>query len=187
MRAVKKILFSCFLFVPVFPLQTVFAVPKTAIVIETCPFFDAPEQGTLARGFFDKRDSCEVDSTLVDSLGTAWFHVCPLRSHKNACGWVIAKNVVYASDIPADFASRYAAGDQDKKRRLEILKSHQQWPRRIIQAVRNGRICLDMSEEQVVASWGEPAEKRKAYMVGVGDYLTLLYGASLISVGSPNI
>lgn len=35
-----------------------------------------------------------------------------------------------------------------------------------------------MSEEQVVASWGEPAEKRKAYMIGVGDYLTLFYRRS---------
>jgi hypothetical protein len=175
MQAVIKILFSCLLLLPVFPLPTVFAGPRPAMVLETCPFFDEPGQGLLARGFLDKRDSCEVDSTHVDSLGTAWFHI---RSRKNAGGWVVAKTVAYVSDVPADFASRHAAGDLDKKRRLEILKNHQQWPRRIIQAVRNGRICLEMSEEQVVASWGEPAEKRKAYMIGVGDYLTLFYRRS---------
>jgi hypothetical protein len=160
--------------------HTAVAAPKNAIAVETAPFFDAPEAGLLARGFIDKRDTCAVDSIVVDSTGTAWFHVRSLRGLRagregKSEGWIISKAVAYISDIPADFASREARGDEDKKRRLEILKSRPEWPRRIIKAVRGGQICLDMNVEQVIASWGEPAEKRKSFMIGVGDYQTLLY------------
>ena len=153
---------------------------KTALAIETAPVFDEPLTGLLARGFIGKRDTCEVDSTKVDSAGAAWFHVRisqGLGGKKNE-GWVGAGAVRYVSDIPENFASRDAAGDADRKRRLEILKSHQEWPRRVIGAVRNGKICLDMTEEQVVAAWGVPAERHKSYMVGVGNYLVLLFKGS---------
>jgi hypothetical protein len=157
----------------IFALSTC-AAPKNAVVIETAPFFEEPIPGLLARGFLDKRDTCTVDSTHVDSLGAAWFHV-GASSTKKAGGWVGAKSVLFVSDMPADFASQDARGDGDRKRRLEILKNRPLWPRRIIQAVRSGKICLDMTQEQVVASWGEPAEKRTAFMIGVGDYAALLY------------
>jgi hypothetical protein len=180
MTAMKTVFLLCFTYLYVFIVCTAFAAPKNAIAVETAPFFEAPESGLLARGFIDKRDTCAVDSTVVDSTGTAWFHVRSLRALRagrdgKSEGWVLSKAVTYISDIPADFASREARGDEDKKRRLEILKSRPEWPRRIIKAVRSGQICLDMTVEQVVASWGEPAEKRKSFMIGVGDYQTLLY------------
>jgi hypothetical protein len=156
---------------------TVSAAPKTAIATENAPYFEEPRPGLLAQGFIDKHDTCAVDSTAVDSTDAAWFHVRPRpgENGRSAGGWVAAAAVKYVSDMPANFVSRDEAGDKDKKRRLEILKSHPQWPRRIMTAVRNGRICLDMSEDQVVASWGEPAEKRKSFMIGVGDYVTLFF------------
>jgi hypothetical protein len=157
--------------------SAVSAADKTAIALETSPVFESPGPGLLAKGFIDKRDTCAIDSTCVDSLGTAWFHVRP-GNGKHGGGWVPAKALAYASDVPSDFASQAATGDEDKKRRLEILKEHAQWPRRIVKAVRNGQICLDMSEEQVVASWGQPSEKRQTFMIGVGEYLTLLYPAA---------
>jgi hypothetical protein len=165
------------MYLTVFTVQTSLPAPKNAIAVETAPLIEAPEAGLLAGGFIDKRDTCAVDSTVVDSTGTAWFHVRALRADRKGKseGWVISKAIAYISDIPADFASREARGDEDKKRRLEILKSHSQWPRRIIKAVRGGQICLDMNVEQVIASWGEPAEKRKSFMIGVGDYQALLY------------
>jgi hypothetical protein len=173
---VKKAVILFILPVFVFSVAAAWPVPKKAIITETSPFFEDPTQGLLARGFFDKHDSCTVDSTQVDSTGVAWFHVRQSgASAKKSDGWVGAKSVVFVSDMPADFASQDARGDDDRKRRLEILKNRPQWPRRIIQAVRNGRICLDMSEEQVAASWGMPAEKRKAFMLGIGDYVSLVY------------
>jgi len=179
MQAVKTAtLFFSFCFIVLFAAAAHPAV-RSAVVLETTPVFDEPAPGLLARGFIDKHDSCSVDSTHVDSTGAPWFRVRALRAPgaatKTAGGWVSAKAVLFVSDMPADFASQDARGDGDRKRRLEILKNHPLWPRRVIQAVRNGRICLDMSEEQVAASWGEPAEKRKAFMIGVGDYLTLVY------------
>jgi hypothetical protein len=32
-----------------------------------------------------------------------------------------------------------------------------------------------MSSEQLVASWGEPLEKRKTFMLGVGEYTSYIY------------
>jgi hypothetical protein len=179
MRAVKNATpFLTFCFIAFFA-ASAWPAARNAVVTETAPVFDEPLPGLLARGFLDKHDSCSVDSTHVDSAGAPWFHVRALRASgaaaKMAGGWISAKAILFVSDMPADFASQDARGDGDRKRRLEILKSHQQWPRRVIQAVRSGRICLDMSEEQVAASWGEPAEKRKAFMIGVGDYVTLVY------------
>jgi hypothetical protein len=177
MPAVKNTILFCLFFLSVLFTGTVSAYTKNAIALENVPFFESPQPGLLAQGFIDKHDTCAVDSTAVDSTGVAWFRVRALHgpsAHK-ADGWVLAGSVRYISDIPADFASRDAAGDKDKKRRLEILKNHPQWPRRVIQTVRNGRICLDMSGEQVVASWGEPVEKRKSFMVGIGEYQTLFF------------
>jgi hypothetical protein len=153
------------------------AEPKTAMAMTTAPVFDEPAQGLLARGFIGKRDTCEIDSTVVDSTGAAWFHIRESRGNgaRKSGGWIAAGAVRYASDIPQNFTSRDAAGDADKKRRLEILKKHPDWPRRVIGAVRSGRICLDMTEEQVVAAWGAPAERHKSYMVGIGDYFVFLY------------
>lgn len=170
----SAIIFFTFVTIVFFAAGTVRATPKNAIVTETVPFFEEPGPGLLARGFLDKHDTCAVDSTHVDSAGAAWFHV-RASSMKKADGWVNSKSVLFLSDMPVDFSSREARGDEDKKRRLEIIKTKPQWPRRIMQAIRNGRICLDMSEEQVVASWGEPAEKRKAFMIGIGDYSMFVY------------
>lgn len=184
-NALFRFLFCLF----VFSTADAWPTAKNAIVTELAPLFDEPAPGLLARGFLDKHDSCVVDSTHVDSAGAAWFHVRPLRgpgasSTNKAAGWVGAKAVLFVSDMPADFASQDARGDGDRKRRLEILKAKPQWPRRVIQAVRNGRICLDMSEEQVAASWGKPAERRKAFMIGVGDYVTLVYRDAIAGRGT---
>jgi hypothetical protein len=169
MPPVKNPIRFCVFFLYVCFTVSVSASGRNAIATENAPFFESPQPGLLAQGFIDKHDTCAVDSTVVDSTGVAWFRVRVLHGPpaRTADRWVLAAVVRYISDMPAVFASRDEAGDKDKKRRLEILKSHPGWPRRIIQAVRTGRICLDMSEEQVAASWGEPAEKRKAFMTGI--------------------
>jgi hypothetical protein len=144
---------------------------KTALALEASPYFEKPEQGLLPKGFLGKRDTCTADSTFVDSAGVAWFRI----QVRSSDGWVLARAMRYVSDIPADFFSIEAKGDEDKKRRGDIVKSHPEWPLRIKKAVRAGQVCLDMSAEQLAASWGEPLEKRKTFMLGVGEYTSYIY------------
>jgi hypothetical protein len=144
---------------------------KTALVMEAVPYFEKPEQGLLPKGYLGKRDTCIADSTFIDSAGVAWFRV----QTKSSSGWALAHAMRYVSDIPADFFSTVEKGDQDKKHRGDIVKSHPEWPLRIKKAVRSGQVCLDMSSEQLVASWGEPLEKQKTFMLGVGEYISYIY------------
>ena len=146
-------------------------VKKTAFAMETTPYFEKPDQGLLPKGFLGKRDTCTADSTFIDSAGVAWFRV----QTKSSNGWAFARAMRYVSDIPADFFSSEKKGDEDKKHRGDIIKSHPEWPLRIKKAVRSGQVCLDMSVEQLVASWGEPLEKRKTFILGVGEYNIYIY------------
>lgn len=143
----------------------------SAVAVETAPYFDKPSTELLAIGFIEKHDSCSVDSAFVDSSGMPWFCI----RIKNRVAWVHAASLRYVSEVSQDFFSRQAKGDDDKKRRLEILQNHPGWPHRIKMAVKNGQVCLDMSEEQLSASWGQPLERKKSFMLGIGDYLCLLY------------
>lgn len=145
--------------------------PRSAVAVETAPYFDKPEFGLLPKGYIGKRDSCMVDSAFVDSAGIPWFCI----RIKNSVAWVQASSLRYATEVGPDFFSQQAKGEEDKKRRLEILQKHPEWPHRIKKAVRNGQVCLDMSEDQIVASWGRPAERKKSFMIGVGDYVCLVY------------
>jgi hypothetical protein len=147
------------------------AAHKSALALETAPYFEKPDQGLLPKGYLGKHDTCTTDSTFIDSAGVAWFHVLI----KSSRGWALARAMRYVSDIPADFFSTVEKGDEDKKRRADIVKSHPEWPLRIKKAVRAGQICLDMSGEQLAASWGEPLEKRKTFMLGIGEYTSFIY------------
>ncbi len=137
----------------------------------SAPVFDEPKKGLLPQTFFGKQDSLSIDSTAVDSLGNAWFHA----KSKKSQGWIIATMVQYASKMSDTAISAALATDADKVRRLAILKEHVQWPRRAVNAIRIGVICLDMTEDQVVASWGQYDAKMNCYMVGTGNYQALLY------------
>jgi hypothetical protein len=156
---------------------------KPALALETTPYFEKPEPGLLPKGFLEKRDTCATDSMSVDSTGAAWFRI----QVKNAFGWAPARAMRFVSDIPPDFFSQEAMGVEDKKRRADLVKSHSDWPLRIKKAVRAGQVCLDMSEDQLLASWGEPLEKKKMFMLGAGEFVCCIYkgsekGALLVSL-----
>jgi hypothetical protein len=107
-----------------------------------------------------------------DSAGATWFHI----RFKNADGWVASSALRYISDVPADFfAQRSEHADEDMRRRADAVKAHPEWPFRIRKAIHSGLVCIDMTLEQIKASWGEPREKRGMYMLGVGDYYCLVY------------
>lgn len=129
--------------------------------------FESPSEGLLPEAYLDRNDSCVIDSLFHDSSGISWYHV----KFADNYGW-----------IKSDFARLVVWGDQmqrgsgktddidiDKKRRYRILFEHQDWPRRIQKFVREGRVCLGMTEEQLRASWGEPVQKSTMFMLGLGD------------------
>ncbi|MBD3345486.1 MAG: hypothetical protein GF401_10530 [Chitinivibrionales bacterium] len=144
---------------------------RAAIALKSVPCFETPVEGTLPRNYIDKLDTCYVESLHVDSTEQPWFRVV----NDQASGWVRAQNIRYVSDLNADFIAGRLQGDEDKKRRLVILRKHPEWPRRIQRAVRNGQICMDMTEEQVRASWGKPLHAEMAFILGLGDHRTWFY------------
>jgi hypothetical protein len=165
-RRILFLVIACF-----FYLASGQTAPRSAVAVETAPYFDKPELGLLPKGYIGKRDSCTVDSAFVDSAGMPWFCI----RVKNSAAWMQAASLRYATEVGPDFFSLQAKGEEDKKRRLEILQKHPEWPHRIKKAARNGQVCLDMSEEQLIASWGKPVERKKSFMIGVGDYVCLVY------------
>lgn len=143
------------------------AKKKPAIILSTAAVFESPSEGLLPEAYLDRNDSCVIDSLFHDSSGISWYHV----KFADNYGW-----------IKSDFARLVVWGDQmqrgsgktddidiDKKRRYRILFEHQDWPRRIQKFVREGRVCLGMTEEQLRASWGEPVQKSTMFMLGLGD------------------
>jgi hypothetical protein len=147
---------------------------KPALALTTTPCFEKPVSGQLPIGFINRLDTCQTDSSLVDSSGIPWFRV---RLHTQAL-WVHARDMRYIVDMPQDFFSMQVKGDDDKKRRLQILQNKPDWPHRIKMSVRSGQICLDMTEEQLAAAWGGPFQKGKTYTLGIGDHATWLYKSS---------
>lgn len=147
---------------------------KHALAIATTPCFEKPAPGLLPIGFVNKFDTCQTDSSLVDTLGVPWFRV---RLHDQT-SWVHAGDMRFVVDASRDFVSIQAKGDDDKKRRLQILQSNPDWPHRIKMSVRAGQICLDMSEDQLAAAWGDPFQKGTTYTLGIGDHATWLYKSS---------
>ena len=154
------------------------AESKSALIVESAPWYDNPAPAQLPQGFFEKMDSCIVDTAVVDSAGTPWFKV-----HKGSRqGWVAASKVRYTSEIKDDFFTAVRSDDADKKRRLSVLRQHENWPRRIKLAVRNGSVCLDMTAEQVVAAWDKPVRTGKAFVLGVGTVTRCYFGESAATV-----
>ena len=147
---------------------------KPAIVMETSPYFEKPAAGLLPKGFVEKRDMCQTDSSIVDSLGQPWFRI----ARDGERFWLLAKNIRFLADIPGDFLSQQSQGDDDKKRRSRILQKNPLWPHRIKMAVRSGQICLDMTEEQLIAAWGQPVQKGAMFTVGLGEYDYRLFQAA---------
>ena len=144
---------------------------KPAIVLKTTPYFGSPLSEELPLGFINKMDTCLTVGSMVDSLGAPWFRA--LLGGRTY--WIRGADVKYAADMPPDFQSQQTRGDDDKKRRLRILENKPDWPHRVKMAVRDGQICLDMTEEQLAAAWGDPFQKSTAYMLGIGGYDVWLY------------
>jgi hypothetical protein len=139
----------------------------TMLPIGLVPLYEKPVSGSLPVSYCEPSDTCRVDSSIVDSTATQWMQV----TSREKKGWVLKKALRSSQAGPDDIqtAGTILKNDPDAKRRYRILDQHPEWPRRIVKAVREGRICLDMSEEQTVASWGQPSQKGSTFILGAGS------------------
>jgi hypothetical protein len=139
------------------------------IVLQLSPAFESPVNNGLPIFFVEKNQACSVDSTCSDSTGALWSHV--LIDKKK--GWVSADVIRTISNVHTDSISGnilVSNTDNDKIRRSHIAFEHQEWPRRIQKAVREGSVCLEMTNDQLIASWGEPVQKSTAFLSGYGKH-----------------
>jgi hypothetical protein len=144
------------------------AAPRKAVAARIAACYERPEKNLPVR-YIDKNAAIEVDSLYVDSLEAAWFRL------RGAAGWVLASEVRLADEGRGDSVSLSMGTDADRKRRLAVLRDHPDWPRRIIRAVRSGTVCLEMTSEQLVASWGEPFQKSAGFVLGAGPHDVWLF------------
>ncbi len=131
------------------------------------PVHEKPLSGSLPVSYCEQGDTCRIDSSMVDSTGTAWLFV---RSGQKS-GWVMRAGMCSprSHQEVLQTEANTLKNDPDAKRRYRILEQHPEWLRRTARAVREGRICLDMSEQQVIASWGEPSQKGNTFILGAGQ------------------
>ena len=139
---------------------------QKAIALKVAPLFTEAQTGLLPKNYVKKGDTCSVIGIQVDTSGFPWFNVSVKTNHY----WSPVKYWQYVSDIDTAAYLEGKQSEEDKKRRLRILRQHRDWPRRIIRTVRYGRICLDMTGEQLIASWGDPIQRSNAYTIGLGKH-----------------
>jgi hypothetical protein len=140
-------------------------------VIKDQPLFETPGE-MLPEKYTTSRDTLRIDSTAVDSMGKQWAHV--RAAGKPLQGW-IPKGLLVPFSAKPDSLLVSGPLNTDRRRRYEILREHPDWPRRIQAAVREGTVCMDMTRSQLTASWGEPFQKGKAFLFGIGNYEIWFY------------
>jgi hypothetical protein len=161
----------------VVPLSSSSSVPesgKSVLPIGLAPLYDNPFSGALPVSYCEPADTCRVDSSATDSSGNVWLFV---KSGVKT-GWLQKTSTripSFSQEENAAAANVRAKADPDAKRRYRIVEQHPQWPRRIVKMVREGQICIEMTEEQLTASWGEPAQKNHAFILGVGKQNLWIY------------
>jgi len=146
---------------------------QKAKAIKMAPCYAEPVAELLPHTYINKNDTAFIEKISVDTAGTPWFKII----HNRILYWTPSSYWKYVSRIDTLSFLEKADDDADKKRRLLILREHKTWPRRIISAIRLGRICIDMDEQQLVASWGEPVNKSKAFTIGLGEHTVWIYGS----------
>jgi hypothetical protein len=147
---------------------------KRAKITQLSPIFELPIKGRLPLFYFEKNLSCTIDSTVSDSSGEVWLFLV----HENKKGWALSDNVQMSSSDDKDsalFNDAISVTDVEIKRRLHIVLEHKEWPRRIQKIVKDGKICLEMTKEQLLASWGEPIQKNDAFLLGFGKHEVWFY------------
>jgi hypothetical protein len=132
------------------------------------PLYEKPVSNGFPIAFLEPADSCITDSSIAEGTGGAWFRI----KSRTLEGWVTGSSMRGTEagiEEPRIKAGAFKKSDPDAKRRYRILEQHADWPRRIVKAIREGNICLDMNEEQLSAAWGDPLRKARAFILGAGQ------------------
>jgi hypothetical protein len=141
---------------------------RRAVALTEVPRFGEPLETGLPVGILGAGDTCIVDSAEVDSIGGVWFGT---RRGAGFC-WARADNIRYVTERPSLASPPPARGESPRTKRavMSILREHPDWPRRVVNAIRLGQVCIDMTGAQLLASWGEPLQKSKAFTLGLGEH-----------------
>jgi hypothetical protein len=146
--------------------------PRKALATKSSALYESPQTVLLPRLFLQQGDTFTVDTQFTDSSGSVWHGVARTEGRL----WLRGVDLQYLGEHDSVSSSPGApTNDQDRKRRYQLARENPQWPRRIIAAVREGRVCLDMTAEQLTASWGNPMEKGKSFTLGIGEHDTWVY------------
>jgi hypothetical protein len=163
-----------FSFVSSLTAQGTTAPPRRVVARAVSPYYGAAADDALPVGYVNEGDSCVVESLMVTEGGTPWF---ALRLDTVRV-WSPTSHWRYAREITEEVSGTRDREEEDRKRRLMILREHRDWPRRVIRAVREGRVCLDMTAEQLEASWGAPVQRSPGFTLGIGRHESWLYEGS---------
>jgi hypothetical protein len=144
---------------------------KIVLPLGLTPLYESPVSGGLPLSYLESADTCRIDSTRFDTANIEWV----FARGQSRSGWLQKSSVRLAYLPPSAPQSKSFILDADAKRRYRIIAQHPDWERRIVKVVREGKICLDMNDEQVLASWGEPLQKGAAFILGAGKQNVWLY------------
>jgi hypothetical protein len=71
--------------------------------------------------------------------------------------------------------------EADWVRRVEEIKKHKEWSRKIVRFIKAGEICLGMNEEQMKIAWGKPLQESAAFASEIGELEIFVYPAGAYS------
>jgi len=160
---------------------------RPALVTGLSGMYESPAPDALPAAFLEKGDTCHLGRHLVDSTGSAWYVLAP--PDPDSGKWVRATYLRLVTAQDSSMSAPAPAGDKDRKRRYQAVRENPGWPRVVLRAVREGKICMGMSAAQVRASWDEPFQQRDAFILGAGTHRVWFYrtgGVTVITVHFSN-
>ncbi len=167
------------------------------LLLSTIHVFSQPYFAPL--GYLEIKESPSANSKTIrmggpsdiyvkDSIGESkldeiWYLIA--SADGNRLGWTKKENLKEIDNSVSlnEIGIKRQEQREDRKRRNAILKANKNWPTRIKKNIKKGLICLNMTSEQLVASWNEPISKSSAFILGLGNVQIYNYKGS----GASNI
>jgi hypothetical protein len=150
--------------------------------------FTLPDSTQSSLVMLNRGDVVELKHSMTDLQGITWYQIVVSTLGKmhlwiaSSSGELVAQTR-RASPSMAQVCAALLQEPQndkivltvDKKRRISLIKQNPNWPFRVKSAVRQGRIILEMTSDQVAASWGQPHKIREGFLEGKGKVKFLFY------------
>lgn len=156
-------------------LSSLFAIPLYFTPKNLAEIRVLPKEGAEAVVMVKSGTLLEVKSSVTDTLAREWYLVAVKGSKEG--GFILSADLepVEGGDKGEALLKLKQEADTDKKRRIEAIKSHPDWPRRIKSAVRNGSVCLKMNRAQLEAAWTKPYQETRGFILGSGEVEILFF------------